>query len=72
MGDGSVKYRYILEKNKNAYFAPPHVNMGGGANVYAAALDMIKQGKTVSAKELLPLYLKKCQADQEKERENAK
>ncbi len=72
MGDGSVKYRYILEKNENAYFAPPHVNMGGGANVYAAALDMIKQGKTVSAKELLPLYLKKCQAEQEKERENAK
>lgn len=72
MGDGSVKYREILAKNENAVFAPPHLNMGGGANLYAAARDMIKQGKTISAKELLPLYIKKCQAEQEKERENEK
>lgn len=72
MGDGSVKYREILAKNKNAFFAPPHINMGGGANVYAAALDMIKKGKMISAEELLPLYIKKCQAEQEKEKENEK
>lgn len=72
MGDGSVKYRDILAKNKNAVFAPSHLNMGGGANVYAAACDMIKQGKTIPAKEILPLYIKKCQAEQEKERENEK
>ncbi len=67
MGDGSVKYKEILAKNKNAFFAPPHINMGGGANVFAAACDMIKQGKTISANKLLPLYIKKCQAEQEKE-----
>lgn len=69
MGDGSVKYREILTKNEYAFFAPPHINMGGGANVYAAALDMIKKGMTISAEELLPLYIKKCQAEQEKESE---
>lgn len=72
MGDGSAKYKEILAKNKNAVFAPPHLNMGGGANVYAAACDMIKKGKTVRANELLPLYIKKCQAEQEKERMNEK
>lgn len=72
MGDGSVKYREILSKNKNVFFAPPHLNMSGGANVYAAARDMIEKGMTISAEELLPLYIKKCQAEQEKERENQK
>lgn len=72
MGDGSIKYREILEKNKNARFAPTHIVMSNGSNVYAAACDMIKKGMTVSANELLPLYIKKCQAEREKERENEK
>lgn len=72
MGDGAVKYREILEKNEFAVFAPPHINMGNAAGVYMAALDMIKEGKTVEAKDLTPLYIRKCQAEQDKEREMQK
>ncbi len=68
MGDGSVRYKEALSENKNIIFAPPHLNMLSGAGAYMAVAELAFAGKTISAGQLLPLYLKKSQAEQERER----
>lgn len=68
MGDGAVVYKEILVKNPNIIFAPPHLNTLSGAGAYAGMMQLVRDGKAMPGSALLPLYLKKPQAEQERER----
>ncbi len=70
MGDGAVKNKEILSANKNVLFAPPHLNMPSAAAVAAAAFDEIKAGNVKDPAEIAAVYIRKSQAEQEKERMN--
>ena len=52
-------------------FAPAHMNMQRAASVAALAVEYYKQGKTESAEEHEPNYLRKSQAERELEEKNA-
>ena len=72
MGDGAVKNKDALAANKNILFAPPHLNMPSAASVCTAAMDEINQNGTKSPDEVNAVYIRKSQAEQEKERMNEK
>jgi len=72
MGDGAVKNIKALAANKNILFAPPHLNMPSAAAVASAAMDEIKESGTSSPDEVNAVYIRKSQAEQEKERMNEK
>lgn len=72
MGDGAVKNMKALAANKNILFAPPHLNMPSAASVCTAAMDEIKESGTSSPDEVNAVYIRKSQAEQEKERMNEK
>ena len=66
-GDGVYKYSEILTKNKNIIISPPHLAMPNAAGVAAGAMKLAEKGRLLSADELLPMYLRKSQAEQELE-----
>ncbi|MBR2471591.1 MAG: tRNA (adenosine(37)-N6)-threonylcarbamoyltransferase complex dimerization subunit type 1 TsaB [Clostridia bacterium] len=72
MGDGAVKNKEALMANKNIMFAPPHLNMPSAAAVAAAGVDEIKENGTKTPDEVNAVYIRKSQAEQEKERMNEK
>ncbi len=72
VGDGSIKYKNVLEQNKNIIIAPPHLLMPSAAACAVAAFEKYKTGGALSVSELEPLYIRKSSAEQEKERMNNK
>ena len=72
MGDGAIKNMPALAANKNILFAPPHLNMPSAASVCIAAMDEIKENGTKSPDEVNAVYIRKSQAEQERERMNKK
>lgn len=72
MGDGAIKYKEALAANKNILFAPPHLNMPSAAAVCTAAMDEITENGTKTPDEVNAVYIRKSQAEQEKERMNEK
>ena len=72
MGDGAVKNKEALTANKNILFAPPHLNMPSAAAVCTAAMDEIRENGTKTPDEVNAVYIRKSQAEQEKERMNEK
>ena len=72
MGDGAIKYKEALAANKNILFAPPHLSMPSAASVCTAAMDEIKKNGLKSPDEVNAVYIRKSQAEQEKERMNEK
>jgi len=70
LGDGACKYYDLLKDIKNIYFAPKHLNMPNGAAAAYGILQKVQGGQIMQPGELLPLYLRKSQAEQEKERRN--
>ena len=73
LGDGVKVYKSVIEEEvKVMYeFAPAHMNMQRAASVAALAVEYYKQGKTESAEEHEPNYLRKSQAERELEEKNA-
>lgn len=74
LGDGVPVYRELLRKGlKIPYtFAPPHLNRQRAAAVGALGLRYLKQGKTETAMEHQPDYLRLSQAERERaEKEKA-
>ena len=53
-------------------FAPAHVGRQRAASVGALALVLYAEGKYVKAEEHAPIYLRKSQAEQERERRMAR
>ena len=70
LGDGSyVVEPYAKENLKIPYsFAPAHLARQSAGAVGALAMQLFKQGKYVRAEEHAPIYLRKSQAEQERER----
>lgn len=69
LGDGADAYHTVLEeKTKTAYsFAPVHMSKQRAASLAACAFGYAKEGRTVSAAEFVPTYLRKSQAERERE-----
>ena len=77
LGDGVPVFRKPLEEELMAgcdfFFAPAHLNKQRAGSVGALALQYLKEGKTVSASEHRPIYLRLSQAERERlEQEKAK
>ena len=73
LGDGVPVYRTLIDEmiKVPCEYAPPHVNRQSAESVGALAVELMRQGKTVSADEHVPFYLRRSQAEQEKERREA-
>lgn len=69
LGDGADAYRAVLsEKTEVAFsFAPVHMSKQRAASLAACAFVYAKEGKLVSAAEFVPTYLRKSQAERERE-----
>lgn len=69
LGDGVAVYRKIIEENMEvAYsFAPSHCNKQRASSVAALGLTYAVNGKAVAASEFQPDYLRKSQAERERE-----
>lgn len=72
MGDGAIKNMPALAANKNILFAPPHLNMPSAASVCTAAMDEIRKNGAKTPDDVNAVYIRKSQAEQEKERMNEK
>ncbi|MDO4804352.1 MAG: tRNA (adenosine(37)-N6)-threonylcarbamoyltransferase complex dimerization subunit type 1 TsaB [Lachnospiraceae bacterium] len=72
LGDGSyVVEPYAAESLTIPYsFAPPHLARQSAASVGALAMEMYRKGEFVPADAHAPIYLRKSQAEQERERRN--
>ena len=70
VGDGSVSFRekLIESLNEKAYFAPLHLNNQLSTSIAKAALEKANLGETESCDTLMPMYLKKSQAEREAEK----
>lgn len=70
LGDGVAVYReQIVEKIAVPYdFAPIHLNRQSAASVAALGMQYLKEGKAESADEHRPYYLRKSQAEREREK----
>ena len=69
IGDGVPVYREEIQRvlGEKAVFAPLSCNAQRASCVAAAALRYAKEGKTMHYSELLPVYLRKPQAERELE-----
>lgn len=67
VGDGATLcYNYLSEQGIACRLAPPDRIMQSAAGVALAAEEMVRQGRTVSAQELAPVYLRLSQAERER------
>ena len=67
VGDGATLcYNTLLEQGIACRLAPPDRIMQSAAGVALAAEEMVRQGRTVSAQELAPVYLRLSQAERER------
>ena len=73
LGDGTyVVEPYAAEELHVPYcFAPVNVSRQRASSVGALALQLYREGKYVPAAEHVPVYLRKSQAEQERDRKNA-
>ena len=69
LGDGVAVYKDVIEEElKTAYsFAPAHCNKQRASSVAALGLKYLEQGNVVSAADFQPDYLRKSQAERERE-----
>lgn len=69
LGDGVPVYRSQIEEQikVSVSFAPAHKNRQRAASVAALGAEYWKQGRYVSAAEMQPDYLRKSQAERERE-----
>ncbi|MDO5346666.1 MAG: tRNA (adenosine(37)-N6)-threonylcarbamoyltransferase complex dimerization subunit type 1 TsaB [Lachnospiraceae bacterium] len=68
LGDGTAVYKEVLEKELQVpySFAPPHLNQQRASAVAMRALDYVRQGKTETAAQHQPDYLRVSQAERER------
>lgn len=69
VGSGAVTFREIFKKEfgENAYFMPHHLNEQTAVSIAKAALDKIKKDGIDASDNLHPSYLRKSQAERNKE-----
>lgn len=65
-GDGAdITYKYIGDEIKNAELAPTNLKYQRASSTALIAFEKINNGQTVSAQELMPVYLRLPQAQRE-------
>lgn len=69
IGDGIPVFKEQIETElaERAYFAPANMNRQRAASIAVLGGEYYKQGKTISATEHLPEYLRSSQAERERE-----
>lgn len=67
LGDGVLVHKKLLSQQETFCFAPIHCALQRGACVASLALEMIAEGKTVRGSELEIIYIRKPQAERERE-----
>lgn len=67
LGDGVPVHKEELAKNANFHFAPAHCALQRAAAVAAYGKVMAEEGKAISGNELELIYLRKSQAERERE-----
>lgn len=67
LGDGVPVHKEKLEKNPDFHFAPAHCALQRAAAVAAYGKVMAEEGKAISGNELELIYLRKSQAERERE-----
>lgn len=74
LGDGVPVYREIIEKEmkQKASFAPPHLSRQRAAALAALGAEYYQKRLFTSADEMRPFYLRKSQAEREKEERAAR
>ncbi len=74
VGDGIPVFKErIEEKIKNkAYFAPAHLNRQRAGSVAALGMIYMKEGKVENADDVKPVYLRKSQAEREREEKDGR
>lgn len=73
LGDGVPVYDQIIRDRMDSaespyYLAPPHLNRQRAGSVGVRALELYHEGKTETAAQHAPVYLRKSQAERELER----
>ena len=67
VGDGAqLCYTYLTEQGIPCAMAPEHLRMQSAVGVALAAGEMADRGETVSARDLVPNYLRLSQAERER------
>ena len=67
VGDGAgLCYNHLLEQDVPCRMAPPQLVMQNAVGVALAAEEMATRGETVSARDLVPVYLRLSQAERER------
>ncbi len=72
LGDGVPVHRAKLEQHENFLFAPSHCNMQRAASVAALGRILAEEGMAKSGDEFELIYLRKSQAEREREERLAK
>lgn len=74
VGDGIPVFKErIEEKIKNkAYFAPAHLNRQRAGSVAVLGMIYMKEGKVENADDVKPVYLRKSQAEREREEKDGR
>ncbi len=72
LGDGVPVHREKLERNPDFLFAPAYCNMQRGATVAALGCILAEEGMAKSGDEFELIYLRKSQAEREREERLAK
>ena len=69
LGDGVCVYRDVILENAGieVLFAPAHVNKQRASSVAALGLTYLQEGRQVTAADFRPDYLRKSQAERERE-----
>ena len=67
LGDGVKVHRETLQTNPSFSFAPAHCMLQRAASVGAAGLQMVQAGEAIEGDQLELIYLRKSQAERERE-----
>ena len=69
LGDGVPVYRKLIDRllTRPHFYAPPHVSRQRAAAVGAYGLRLFEEGRFVRAEDHVPVYLRKSQAERERE-----
>lgn len=67
LGDGVPVHRQKLESHENFYFAPAHCALQRASSVAALGREMALEGKAIDGNAFELIYLRKSQAERERE-----
>ena len=73
LGDGVPVFRTTIEEEMKApaLFAPAHLTDENAAAIATLAMQYMKEGKAIPADDFAPVYLRKSQAEREREKKLA-